>query len=196
MKSLIILQPWGDFGAVFPQVMDVASAVQHGILDIQPSLPSDLDKEVRDETIQQISLQSPNITLNVRGTVVKMPEMCAWMVVGVLLQVCVVVFPTLTTYYWRWLRKGATISAYAYPLYAAGTVMIFIGVLYCGHVVKSSTTEHTLVPSRETGIQIRQIIRLQMACEVGSQQFKSFAILNHKKDLVIRTSRLNSKSYK
>ena len=80
---------------------------------------------------------------------------------------------------------------YAYGCFAADTVAVIVGLLGCSHVVEGSITEYTFKFTVEVGKKIQQIVRLQMACTVSSQQFKFFAILNYSDDMVVRRSRLD-----
>ena len=89
------------------------------------------------------------------------------------------------------------IPGFAYYCFVAGTITIFVGLLGCGYIVEASTTEQTFQPTSEGKVRIQRIPRLQMDCTVGSQHFPSAAILNHKDNKLIRTSRLNnSQDYK
>ena len=220
MKNLVTLEPDKfnpNTGALYPLVLDAAQAIEQRVLRIQPIPAPDVEEEAkdeeakdnedkdeeakddeakgdeaRDEKAKDVALQAPNITLNVPGTFIKPLHLWAWTLVGVLLQMFMLAFPALATYHWKWQRKGVAVHKYAYALFVSGTIAIMIGLLGCGHVVEGSTTEHTFEPSEGAQVKIRSILRLQMECVVGSQQFQSFIILNDLEDMIIRASRLDS----
>jgi hypothetical protein len=186
MKDIILLDEEIQIaGARQPtRVLDISSAVTNKILELEQ--PSSLT----DDEISDISNGAPNIALNVRKSTVSPRELLAWAVFGTMLQLSALVFPAVSTYHMGFKKGGSDIAAYGYPCFAAGTIAVIVGVIFCGRVIEGSTAEHNfkVVGSREV-----QIMRLQRACTVSDQHFSSYAIFNSPNDLTLRTSRLNNK---
>lgn len=170
--------------------LDAHQAYQEGLLIIQPKPPQDMSEDM----LKKILLQTPNIALNVRGTILNAKELWFWALVSVLLQFFSLTFSALATYHWKWLRKGAAIPTYAYSCFLAGTIAMIIGLLACGNVIEGSTTEYTFQPSQGKGSRIQQILCLQLDGTVSSQHFPSFAILNSSETMTIRASHLDDQS--
>lgn len=151
--------------------------------------------ERSDKMIKEIVLGIPNITMNVRGSILNSTELRSWAVVGILLQSLTLTMPAIATYHWKWLRKGKVVPEFAYYCFLVGSVATIAGILGCRHIIESSTTKYTFRKHTREERQIRRILRLQMKCKVGAQHFPSFAILNHAEDTLIRTSTLNNREY-
>lgn len=82
---------------------------------------------------------SPNLTLNTPAGVPTKTMVGFLAFTGLLIQSAVVVFNAFAVYHWQWLKSGKPIERFAYPLWAAGTAAITIGVWLCGWVVESSS---------------------------------------------------------
>jgi len=199
MRTLLVLQSYDSVPQLgkpitdFVRVLDAAKACEEDppVLYLDPLEESDL------ENVKKIASETPNLTLNVAGAIIKPRELWLYALLGILLQSVTLAIPALGTYHWKWLRKGTPIPEYAYGCFVGGSVLIMVGALCCGHVIEGSTTEFTLQPSNKGDARIQRILRLQIHCIVSSQHFPSAAILNDpKEEMLIRTSRLNNKNYK
>lgn len=141
---------------------------------------------------------APNLTLNVSGVLLNNKTL--WylaFLVALPIQIITLTIPALATYYWKWPRKGVPVAKFAYGCFIAGTIAIFFGLLFCGCVIKNSTTEVVFRPSKgKNRVQIQQILCLQLDCTVGSQHFPSFVILYNSKDKLFRASRLDKERLK
>ena len=173
------------------------------ILDIADACSQDVLYDSHDqrhlgerEELKEIALSAPNIAMNVRSNKINQKELQFWLIIGILLETFMLVFPAFATYRWKWVRKGVSVPGYAYPCFLAGSLIMFVGLLACGHVIEGCTTKHTFSPVRRHKTIIQRIIRLQMECTVSSQQFSSFVMFNDAEDMAIRTCRLNDKDYK
>ncbi|KAL8795906.1 MAG: hypothetical protein Q9195_001650 [Heterodermia aff. obscurata] len=207
LKDLVITQSSvGDAGTqnretVYTGMLGLSQACKDKILSLEaPPVKRKPDDETplneedsRRVQIDELASEAPNLALSVPATILGPKELWFWAIIGILLQSFALLFPALATYYqpWKWPRKDVLVPGYAYPCFAAGTVAVIVGLLGCSHVVEGSTTEYTFKPMVETGEEIQQIVRLQMPCTVGSQQFKSFAILNYPNDMFVRRSHLS-----
>lgn len=89
---------------------------------------------------------SPSITHNTPG--IPRSTVKLLVITGLVFQATVVVVNALAVYRWQWLKSGKPIERYAYPLWAAGTGAITIGVWLCGWVVESSS-EKMVVGKRD-----------------------------------------------
>jgi hypothetical protein len=61
--------------------------------------------------------------------------------IGVTLQSAILVFGALITYYWKWTKGGIPVDSFAFPLTAAGTTALCLGLYLCAHVIEASTRE-------------------------------------------------------
>lgn len=87
----------------------------------------------------------PNLTFN---TLQETPDPKRVMMVamfGFLVQTGVVAFNALAVYFWQWPRSRTVVPPWAFPLWAAATAAITIGVWCCGWVVQSSTRRKILI---------------------------------------------------
>ena len=174
--------------------LDLSQACEKKILSLEaPLVKRKADDEMAMPLIKELASEAPNLALSVPATILGPRELWFWTIIGILLQSFTLLFPALATYYkpWKWPRKDVLVPQYAYGCFVAGTVAVIIGLLGCSHVIEGSTTEYTFKPTMEADEKIQQIVRLQIACVVGSQQFKSFAILNYPDDMFVRRSHLS-----
>jgi hypothetical protein len=167
------------------EMVDASKAYKDGLLvtkyEYTSLLPSD-----------DLTTIAPSLTFTVPGININLKTMWALSIVAVVLQVCIIMIPALATYLWKWPRKDVAVAHYAYGCYAAGTVLTFLGLFCCGYVVERSTEEYTFYPHGEDDKpRVSRILRVQLACNVGSQEFSPYAILNDPADMTIRTSRFN-----
>jgi hypothetical protein len=164
-----------------------------GVLQRPPAL------KWEDERIELLANDAPNIALNVRNSTAPKWELWSWAAIGIMLQMAALVAPALSTYHWKWSKGGAPITAYGYPCFLVGSLLVIVGLIFCGHVIEGSTTEHEFAAAAQSDYPtplISQIVRLQKACTVSEQHFPSYAIFNTAGDWRIRTSRLNANDYR
>ena len=163
----------------FQSVRDIAGAYKDRLLTVDPT--------VSEEEIRAISTEAPNLTLNVTGNIINAWELGLWTALGTALQSLVIAFPAVATYYTQWPRKGVPVTGYAYWCFVSGTLAMVTGLLICGRVVEASTIEHKFRTTANRTTTIRRIVRLQMDCNVSSQQFPDYAILNESNEGFIRS---------
>lgn len=168
------------------------------LLNVRDAIKSDLiigHHHHDPEELESINKTASSLSLNVQGTVIPKWEMWFWTIGGFVAYLFTLAFPGLATFYWKWTRKGgATVPVYAYWCFLSGSLALMIGLLACACVVKAATHQVTFWPQTRYGTQapvIQQVIRLQLKCQVGSQDFPACVILNKSDNLVIRTSRLS-----
>ena len=191
MKTLVIsVKPSSTPGtdvptAVFASLEDAASAYKGG--NLFQNFYSDTERPA-----DEFASETPNLTLNVPDVLLNDKKL--WRLTFILalpIQLFTLILPALVTYYWKLPRKGVSVAKYAYACFAAGTIAIFSGLLFCGRAIENSTTEKVFRPAKGKKPQIQRILCLQMACTVGSQHFSSFAILYNPNNRLFRTSRLD-----
>lgn len=199
MQFLVILHPASSNPYIieptfrYDKVWTAHAAYCRDILHIRPSPRS---RTVTGEIIEEIILGVPNITVNIRGNILNANELRFWAFFGVLLQSSTLTFPAVATYHWKWLRKGIVVPSFAYGCFLAGSIAVILGIFGCGHIIEGSTTEYTFSTNYFQKSQIQRILMLQMKCTLGAQKFPSFAIWNHSKDTLIRTSTLNNRKFR
>ncbi|KAH6886409.1 hypothetical protein B0T10DRAFT_371957, partial [Thelonectria olida] len=91
---------------------------------------------------------APNLSLNVG--IKRKPPAVFWAVaiVGMVLQVGVLVFAGVVTYYLKWEKGGSRPESYACPLTIAGTLLMCGGIFLCAFLVGQSTNERIFYRKR------------------------------------------------
>jgi len=148
--------------------------------------------------------QPPNVLLNFHSTPCSPLELWGVAVVGLLLQSTVVMFAALVTYWWKWPKTGSFVAPYGYPLTAAGTLMVSVGLIMCARVVEASTDEVVWNRKKDTeNLSHLGIIWLQKAEQKNTDTgFRSMAILGSKEKKMkgglrtFRTSQRNAKTHR
>ncbi|KAJ5401889.1 uncharacterized protein N7487_007785 [Penicillium crustosum] len=126
---------------------------------------------------------APNLSLNIGIKKQSTAVSLAIAVVGFLLQVGVLIFAGIATYYLKWDKDGSPPESYACPLVITGTVLVCGGMFNCAFLVGQSTKEdvwhreenHTANPSMywiQPGGQI-----------IGDQTFDAFSFTDHENKL-------------
>ncbi|OQD64127.1 hypothetical protein PENPOL_c008G08361 [Penicillium polonicum] len=126
---------------------------------------------------------APNLSLNIGIKKQSTAVSLAIALVGLLLQVGVLIFAGVVTYYLKWDKDGSPPESYACPLVITGTVLVCGGMFHCAFLVGQSTMEdvwhreenHTANPSMywiQPGGQI-----------IGDQTFDAFSYTDHENKL-------------
>lgn len=136
--------------------------------------------------IRNTLADAPNISLNSHDQFWR-SELRAAAIFGTLLQLGVVIYSGFATYYptLRFKKENHTISGYAFPCTAVGTLVLVAGMLLCGHVVETSTNEERF---QANGGRIARLVWLQKPKTVSDQVFDSFAVYPKVVRHVITTS--------
>ncbi|KAM6479258.1 hypothetical protein HDV62DRAFT_399421 [Trichoderma sp. SZMC 28011] len=151
----------GGIARVFgrPKILEVVYDPEHnfvdekaGIYTFQEFIEKNPKKWTRiqppespgtNETMSEAFAQnfSPNLSLNVG--IKRKPPAIFWAVamIGMVLQVGVLVFAALVTYYFRWEKDGSRPESYACPLTITGTLLLCSGIFLCAFLVGESTKE-------------------------------------------------------
>ncbi|KNG50971.1 2-oxoisovalerate dehydrogenase subunit mitochondrial precursor [Stemphylium lycopersici] len=182
----------GDLGTLSEN--DVIEEVDPKVPEFLSPLLKLLDYGLRPPPLkpQDLAQQSPNITLNIHKALVGQRELWLLGVLGMCMQIVALAIPAFMTYYWKEKKGDRPVQNYAYPLYLAGSCVLFIGVALCSHVVEATTVEQTFRLKRP--YLVKTIFRLQMACKMGDQNFDSYVLINDTNDRQIRTSRISLSS--
>jgi hypothetical protein len=116
---------------------------------------------------------SPNLTLNLHGKAGR-GELYVAAIIGIVLQLGVLVYAGIITYYFRWFKDGNLVEDYGFLCTAIGTLVLVSGILLCAHVIESSTVETRYRPLRRD-MEV-QLVWLQKYGTVNDQSFESFAV--------------------
>lgn len=119
----------------------------------------------------------PNLTLNLRSPRDQSFERRSLAASGLLLQFAGLALSGLATYKWGWIQSGTKDEPYAYPFYLAGSLLLFSGVIGCGHIIEAATEEKSLICRSKYRKKVA-VIRFQRACTVGDQHFPDAVIFN------------------
>ncbi|KAJ4308776.1 hypothetical protein N0V84_011892 [Fusarium piperis] len=106
---------------------------------------------------------------------------------GLVLQAGVLVYSGIAAKYLTFmlLKDGKPVADYAFPCFAAGTLLLVVGMLICAHVVETSTSETRYRPA--SGMSAR-VVWLQRSGTVNDQVFESFAIFPNNAQALVTTS--------
>ncbi|KAK2759885.1 hypothetical protein FQN54_002619 [Arachnomyces sp. PD_36] len=153
------------------------------------SMALDEDPEEAAISKPRIPTSAPNIFLNIQPRRNRV-DLHTTAIIGIVLQLAVLVFAGMTTYYppWKLQKDGGEIDGYAFPLTAAGTLTLVAGVLICSFVIEQSSKEVDWEANREDCKGAR-IVWLQRHGVVNDQLFESFAIFARGKRSSVLTSR-------
>ncbi|KAF8426996.1 hypothetical protein EV426DRAFT_686533 [Tirmania nivea] len=137
--------------------------------------------QVEQSTIGSLESIAPNISLNTIGISTHEWETYLVALCGVILQLAVVAFEAMATYYFRWDKGGETVAKYAFPLTSIGTVGLVYGMYLCAYIIEISTEELTWKPEKNSQNENKKpkqlrIIWVQKSQTVGDQGFGSYAI--------------------
>lgn len=123
---------------------------------------------------EQLNGQNPpNLSLNVNMVALPRWVIVVFIGIGVVLQGGVLVYSAVVQYALKLSKNDELVSSYGFPLFAAGTLFLALGMFLCAEVVESSTDEITWVPTKPA---TTSIIWLQQGGQtVGDQRFESFA---------------------
>ena len=157
-----------------PDIFDMDTAVQRRILKADPKSAS---PEVG---IQPEVHKHPNILLNFNSSsssTGRDTELWMVAVLSVVLQLAVLVFGALATYVWKWTKRGISVGSFAFPITAAGTLSVCVGLTLCSRIVEASTTETywKINPEITKGRRL-QIVWLQKARLIHGTNIQSLAI--------------------
>ncbi|KPM42985.1 hypothetical protein AK830_g3571 [Neonectria ditissima] len=136
---------------------------------------------------------APNISLNCHSQLGR-GELRGAAVIGSILQLGVLVYAGLATYYpvLKFPKGENPVAAYAFPSTAAGTLILAMGLLLCAHVVESSTTERRYLPKDDKEA---RLVWLQQTKIVNDQVFDSKAIFaTDPRHLITMSYRANRRS--
>lgn len=130
---------------------------------------------------------SPNVALNLHPPT-KRYEVQLYAVIGVLIQAAVLIFSGFATYDKTLSEKVKTEAArdYGFPLMAAGTLFLVLGMLICAWIIESSTREIKFRSKKKF-----RIMWLQRGEAVSDQAFDSFAIFGQGERESLVISRLD-----
>lgn len=134
------------------------------------------DAEVAPETDPARTAFSPNLSLNIG--IKKQPPAVFWAVGigGLMLQVGVLVFAGIATYYLQWEKDGRPPDSYACPLVLIGTVLLCGGMFLCSFVVGQSTDEEVWRRRGESPEDKSSVYWVQPGGQiVGDQTFDAFS---------------------
>ncbi|CAI7627382.1 unnamed protein product [Penicillium viridicatum] len=126
---------------------------------------------------------APNLSLNIGIKKQSTAVSLAIAVVGLLLQVGVLIFAGVVTYYLKWDKDGSPPESYACPLVITRTVLVCGGMFHCAFLVGQSTKED--VWHREENYTANSSMYwIQPGGQIiGDQTFDAFSYTDHENKL-------------
>lgn len=88
--------------------------------------------------------KAPNLTMNIPNAITDPMHLWRCVFIGAILQCLVFVFNAYVVYHEQWLRAGARVASYGFPLWASGTLSIIVGLFMCAFVIENVTTEYVV----------------------------------------------------
>lgn len=162
--------------------------------DVQCMIFDGAFRQVLQDT-ELLNLSSPNISLNLPNAKVSDAEAWSWACLRLVVQLCPLVFPAVATYQWGWTNDNFRVSRYGYPCFAAGTVLMSIGLLSCSRIIEGSTTEHELEVNAGRVESVR-FLYIQKAVKIGDQNFDSYLMDCGRDKEKLTISKRNKKNYR
>lgn len=135
-KTLVALYDHPRFSSPSPKSFREFGLVWYILLSVFPRRLLRIPRQDTERIPRDIP---PNLTLNTPTGIPRKRTTSLLLITGLLIQAAVVVVNAFAVYRWKWVKSGKPIERYAYPLWAAGTGAITIGVWLCGWVVESSS---------------------------------------------------------
>ena len=93
--------------------------------------------------------KAPNLTINTPDAITDPMYLWLCVTVGAILQCLVFFFNAYVVYHKHWLRAGAQVASYAFPLWASGTFSIFVGLSMCAYVIENVATQYIIKPDTD-----------------------------------------------
>lgn len=160
--------------------------------------PSRIDNPTDTEAYSDIEeLRSrqnpPNLALNVSVKPLDPRILIFLAIIGFLLQASVLIWAVFSQYSLKLQKNDAPPASYGFPIFAAGTVVLALGMFGCAWAVESSTSEAIWVPTAEHGS--KSVLWLQQGGQiVGDQRFESWSRRSVFPDNTITTSHKSTKT--
>ncbi|KAH0541543.1 hypothetical protein FGG08_004018, partial [Glutinoglossum americanum] len=159
------------------------------------------EKEPQFVVNSDINNEAPNISLNLHGGS-DIVELALFALLGIILQAGVLVFSGFAAYHPHLNAKlGGPITRAGFPLQAAGTIILALGMMFCSLVIEQSTKEKRWVVkdganSSDPGVGGEKPVRvlwLQKGDVVSDQRFDSFLLMAEgKRDEILTSRRSNT----
>lgn len=119
--------------------------------------------------------KAPNLTINTPNALADFMYIWISVAVGIMIQGLVFFFNAYIAYDKKWLRAGAQLATYGFPLWASGTLSIIIGLSICGHAIENVTSRR---PDTEC-----RVVRFQKA--VPSMNLPAYAFLHRDSQVLV-----------
>ena len=162
-----------------------------GILDAEIHYRLEGTVDETQPAIRHMLDTTPSLTLNLRNAKALRLETWFLALIGVFFQIGVLAVAGAVVYVWYVEptkspegEKQQQAVTYGFICYFVGTITLCIALLGCGYSIDAATVEQTLRrvitgtdPDLHTDAEIVPV-RLQLACTVGDQHFRPFAIFN------------------
>ena len=167
-------------------VMTLSDAVGRGIYSHNPSQADPEDSNA-----------APNLTLNVQDASALRWELLTAVVIGILIQIMTFVLGGFIVYGWLWRAGSNMISAYGFPCYLVGTVLLTFGLLGCARVIQNTSRIDELSP-KDPDDELSPTYEpfcVQKGCTVDDKKFLSYAIFHPEGQSTIKVSRSTGRDY-
>lgn len=93
--------------------------------------------------------KAPNLTINIPEAITDPMYLWLCVTIGAILQCLVFFFNAYVVYHKHWLRAGARVASYGFPLWASGILSTIVGLFMCGYVIESVTTQYVVKPNTD-----------------------------------------------
>ncbi|KAI0490415.1 hypothetical protein F4859DRAFT_520234 [Xylaria cf. heliscus] len=119
---------------------------------------------------------NPNLSLNIGIKPLSRSWFIAASAFGTMLQYFVLIWATLTRYYYQWIRHSRE-DDYAVPFTVVGTILLCLGMALCANLIETKTEEHVYQRVKKSDSRgASKIYWVQPGNQtIGDQVFDSFA---------------------
>lgn len=127
--------------------------------------------------------KAPNLTINIPEAITDPMYLWLCVTIGAIFQCLVFFFNAYVVYHKHWLRAGARVASYGFPLWASGTLSTIVGLFMFGYVIESVTTQYVVKPNTDKN---SCVVRFQKP--IPLMNLPAYAIL-HKDSQVLVSQR-------
>ncbi|RPA80192.1 ankyrin [Ascobolus immersus RN42] len=176
-----------------PIVYDLKSAIADKILHVRPfpftvGAQSDKTHESNegcesDERLRTLVDAPPNLGINLAQYRLSRNELYIAAFLGIVFQSGVVVFAANVSLHPNirnnpnLQKEGRAVQKFAFPVFAAGSLLLTVGLFLCAHIVEKSTREMTWEETAKSDpTRALQVLWIQKGAIVNDQNFQSYSL--------------------
>ena len=123
------------------------------------------------------NLMPPNLTLNAHAPIDDHVPIQFFAALGFVVQAGAIVFQAVVVYHLQWLKDGARVAPWAFPLTCAGELMVCLGTFLCAQAIERRTQKVVWIPAERTKLEKKTLKLLWVQQGQQKKISDSYAIL-------------------